>query len=72
MNANVTSFMQGFQELSILGLRGRQLYRTAVINQRRWIEWCEQNGKSYSDGERGERIRQADLAELRRLESLAK
>ena len=41
----------------------------AILNQRAWIESCEKNGRSYADGERGIRIREADEAHLRDLES---
>lgn len=39
-----------------------------IADQRKWIEGCEANGVSYADGERGQRIREADTNELRRLE----
>ncbi len=40
--------------------------RNQIGKQRRWIEECE-NGISYDDGERGQRIRQADMNALREL-----
>ncbi len=36
----------------------------AIADQRRWIEDCEANGVSYADGERGQRIREADEGAL--------
>lgn len=59
----------GLKELSIKGLKGKALYRTLIINQKNFIEWCENNGKSYT-GPNGPAIKQADLNELKRLESL--
>lgn len=40
-----------------------------IIKQRKWIEECETNGISYSNPERGEAIRQADMDALRKLET---
>ena len=48
--------------------RGRLL--SQIRNQEKWIAECEANGRSYTDGERGELIRRADWAELRRLSNL--
>lgn len=50
-----------------IGLRGKQLDRHLLHNQRKWIEWCEGNERSYT-GPNGPSIRQADHDELRRLE----
>jgi len=47
-------------------LRGRALYVRLVHDQRKWIEDCEK-GRSYL-GPNGRAIREADEAELRRLE----
>lgn len=38
-----------------------------ICEQRKWIEDCESNGVSYSDGERGQKIREADEAHLKGL-----
>lgn len=35
-----------------------------IIKQQRWIQRCEDNGKSYADGQRGQDIRRADIATL--------
>lgn len=50
------------------GLRGRMAAFDAVVKQRAWIEYCEANGESYA-GPNGPAIREADMNELRRLES---
>jgi hypothetical protein len=47
---------------------GRQLTLHLIEQQRRWIEYCEANGRSYA-GPNGPAIRAADAAELKRLES---
>ncbi len=44
------------------------LYRKLIFDQRKWIEDCEANGKSYT-GPNGPAIAQADIDELRRLEA---
>lgn len=49
------------------GLRGPALRRALLSQQQRWIEYCEQNERSYA-GPNGMAIRWADEAELRRLE----
>lgn len=46
----------------------RAWYANQVARQRAWIESCESNGRSYT-GRNGQAIREADEAELRRLES---
>lgn len=49
-------------------LRGRELDLHRVDQQRKWIEFCESNGRSYA-GPNGQAIREADERELRILES---
>jgi len=53
------------------GLRGKALHRNMLHSQRQWIENCENNGQSYA-GPNGRAIRQADMNELKRLETLVK
>lgn len=48
--------------LASLNRVGRARYM--VEHQRRWIEWCEGNGFSYT-GSRGAAIRQADENQLK-------
>lgn len=48
-------------------LQGRARIFDMILKQQRWIEECEANGVSYT-GENGHAIRQADHAELTRLE----
>lgn len=48
--------------------RGRALYLHLLSEQRQWIESCEKNGRSYT-GPNGTAIREADEAELHRLEA---
>ena len=46
--------------------RNRKLFlQNQIIQQRKWIEQCEENGVSYADGARGQRIKKADLAYLK-------
>lgn len=59
------------RDAKLRGLRGRRLWLALLDHQQRWIEWCESNERSYT-GPRGELIRAADYAELRRLERLAR
>ncbi len=54
--------------MSARKIRGRELYVFLVDEQRKWIERCEANGRSYT-GPNGQAIREADEAELRRLEN---
>jgi hypothetical protein len=49
-------------------LRGRELRLHLIDQQRRWIEYCEKNGRSYA-GPNGQAIRNADLEALRKLEN---
>jgi hypothetical protein len=50
--------------------RNRKLFlKNQIIKQRKWIEHCEENGVSYADGERGQRIKQDDLAYLKDCEA---
>ncbi len=48
-------------------LRGRALTQHQIDNQRKWIDWCENNGRSYA-GPNGNNIRLADREALTRLE----
>ncbi len=50
------------------GARGKNLLVALVDSQRRWIEYCEANGVSYT-GENGPAIARADLDALRKLET---
>jgi hypothetical protein len=47
----------------------KQFLTLEIILQRRWIERCENNGKSYADGQRGQDIKIADLDYLIALEA---
>jgi hypothetical protein len=51
-------------------LRGRPLARHLLHLQKKWIEYCEGNDRSYT-GPFGDLIRHADQMELERLERLA-
>ena len=49
--------------------KNRKLFlQRQIIKQREWIERCENNGVSYADGARGQRIKKADLAYLKSCE----
>jgi len=48
-------------------LKGRAWIQDRIFKQRKWIEDCEANGKSYT-GENGRAIFAADMGELHRLE----
>lgn len=50
------------------GLKGRERVIALISHQRQWINWCENNGKSYT-GENGRAIREADEAVLRGYEN---
>lgn len=47
----------------------KRFLMSQIIKQRRWIERCEANGKSYTDGQRGLDIKIADLDYLITLEA---
>jgi hypothetical protein len=56
-------------EIRLMARQSRlEFWRSQLYQQRKWIEKCEANGVSYADGERGQRIREADQAELARIE----
>lgn len=44
-----------------------EFWRNRLHEQRKWIEKCESSGRSYT-GPNGQAIRQADEAELQKLE----
>lgn len=49
-------------------MNGRQLYLRLLAEQRKWIEHCESNGRSYT-GPNGQAIREADEQELERIQN---
>lgn len=55
-----------YNEESYFGLRGKALYEVLFRNQKKFIEYCENNGRSYT-GPNGLSIREADINELQKI-----